>query len=276
MPLSKSMAGWHRRGFRLLVALGFVVATGPAHARDGASCDTLVASGNPEYPPLLWQAGDQSQPLKGALAELLREIVEPLGVALEVRDLGSWARVQRTARLGDIDLVAGAFVTEERRGYLDYVSPPVTWLPSNVWVPAYDRFSYRYWTDLRNKTGSTLINNSFGQDFDHFAEQHLAIEGIRTIEQSFRMAKAGRVDYVLYEKLQGQVKLARLGLADDFVALEPPISSERLHFAFSRRSPCNTEAFREAFARRLADVTRQRRIDTLVEEYTREYLETSE
>ena len=276
MPLFKSNAGWHRQVFRLLVALSFVSATSVAGARGEPACKTLVASGNPEYPPLLWLPEEQSSTLTGALPELLHEIVEPLGVEVGVRDLGSWARVQRTARLGEIDLVAGAFVTEERQDYLDYVSPPVTWLPSNVWVPAGDRFSYRYWTDLRGRTGSTLIDNSFGQEFDRFADEHLDIEGIRTIEQSFRMAKADRVDYVLYEKLQGGVTLANLGLSEDFVALEPPISSERLHIAFSQRSPCNTDAFRKAFAERLAEVTRERRIDALVEKYTRAYLERSQ
>lgn len=245
-----------------------------AYGNNEIQCDTLVASGNPEYPPMLWHQDDDSKTLTGAVPALLQEIVEPLGVEVVVRNKGPWARVLHMARLGEIDVVAGAFLTEERRSFLDYTMPSITWLPSNVWVPRGKEFKYRYWSDLRGKRGSTLINNSFGQDFDQFAENHLSVEGIRTIEQSFRMAKLGRVDYVLYEDLQGHAKLAKMGMEDDFVELIPPISSEGLYFAFPKRSECNTLAFREAFARRMAEVTEQRRIDHLIKEYAEKYKES--
>jgi len=248
----------------------------PVHADKATACDTLVASGNPEYPPMLWQPTSSPGSLTGAVPALLQEIVEPLGVKVVLKDQGSWARVLHMARLGDIDIVAGAFLTDERQAFLDYVMPPITWLPTNIWVPKGKEFKYRYWTDLRGKRGSTLINNSFGQDFDQFADSYLSIEGIRTIEQSFRMAKFGRVDYVLYEDVQGHAKLAKMGMADEFVQLTPPISAEGLYFALPKGSACNTQAFREAFTRRLEEVTGQRRIDELMERYTGKYLETAE
>lgn len=243
-----------------------------AQADDGRWCDTLTVGGNPEYPPMLWQSVKQPDLLTGAVPALLREIVEPLGVEVVVRDVGPWARVLHMARQGKIDVVAGAFLTDERREYLDYALPPITWQPTNIWVPRGKEFKYRYWTDLRGKLGSTLIGNSFGQDFDEFAAQHLSIEGIRTIEQSFRMARLGRVDYVLYERPQGRIKLQKMGLADEFVDLQPPISSEPLYFALAKESTCNTKAFRAAFTRRLEAVTGQRRIDSLLEEYAEKYL----
>lgn len=265
----------HFRGLRLIVLLLLSCFFSPAYGNAEHRCDTLVASGNPEYPPMLWHPPGRDT-LVGAVPALLREIVEPLGIEVVVRDKGSWARVLHMARLGEIDVIAGAFLTDERRTFLDYAMPSITWLPTNVWVPRGKEFRYRYWSDLRGKQGSTLINNSFGQDFDQFAERYLSIEGIRTIEQSFRMAKLGRVDYVLYEDLQGHTKLAKMGMAKDFVELIPPISSEGLYFAFPKRSACNTEAFREAFARRMQEVTEQRRIDALIKEYTGKYLESGD
>ena len=235
-------------------------------------CTTLLASGNPQYPPLLWRSDRSPGELVGAIPAFLRELSEPLGVKVEVRDKGSWARVQHLAKLGDLDLVAGAFMTSERIGYMDYVLPPMTHLPTNVWVPKDRPFEYRHWPDLLMKRGSTLINNSFGQRFDQYAKANLMIEGVRTIEQSFLMARAGRVDYVLYEQLQGQVKLQRLGLAGDFIALDPPISREGLFFAFPKGSPCNSESFREAFMERLSHLTVNRRLPALIEEYTARYV----
>ena len=153
----------------------------PTNATAVTPCNTLTVSGNPEYPPLLWR--DEQNPgfLNGAVPALLREITQPLGVTVEVKDIGSWARVQRMAREGEIDMVAGAFITSERIRYMDYLLPPVTHLPTAVWVPIGREFVYRHWPDLKGKRGSTLINNSFGQNFDRYAEQNLRIEGVRSI-----------------------------------------------------------------------------------------------
>lgn len=244
-----------------------------AQAQERFSCETLEVSGNPEYPPLLWQSSQAPGLLTGAVPQLLREIVEPLGIRVKVRDIGSWARVQRQAELGEIDLVAGAFITPERIGYMDYVLPPMIHLETNVWVLKHREFEYRHWPDLKGRQGSTLINNSFGQRFDRYASENLDIESVRSIEQSFLMAKAERVDYVLYEELQGRVKLARLGLDDDFVALEPAISREGLFFAFPKRSRCNSEALREAFMLSLNQLTNEGRLSELVSEYTRRYVD---
>lgn len=248
-----------------------LVAPLPAYGAQEHACNRLSVSGNPEYPPLLWRDPDEPDRLIGAVPALLREVVEPMGLKVVVRDLGSWARVQHVAGLGEIDMVAGAFFTSERIGYMDYLLPPVTHLPTVVWAPKGREFTYRHWPDLLGKRGSTLIDNSFGQNFDRYADENLRIEGVRTIEQSFQMALADRVDYVLYELLQGQVMLEKLGLADDFVALETPISREGLFFTFTKASPCNTFELRERIAGRLSSLVDTGRVDQLIREYTEIY-----
>ena len=226
----------------------------PVHALPAPPCNTLTVSGNPEYPPLLWR--DEQHPgfLTGAVPALLKENTEPLGVNVVVKDIGSWARVRRMARQGEIDMVAAAFITSERIGYMDYLLPPMTHLPTAVWVPKGREFVYRHWPDLAGKRGSTLINKSFGQNFDRYAQQNLRIEGVRSIEQSFQMALADRVDYVLYEVLQGDVKLEYMGIAGEFVPLQPPVSREGLFFTFSKASPCNSFELRELIAEALYEL----------------------
>jgi polar amino acid transport system substrate-binding protein len=259
--------------FKSCVAVAAMFALAPAHAISEHACKTLTVSGNPEYPPLLWQDPTDPDRLIGAVPALLREIVEPMGLELVVRDLGSWARVQHVAARGEIDLVAGAFFTSERIDYMDYLLPPMTHLPTVVWVPRGGEFVYRHWPDLLDKRGSTLINNSFGQNFDRYAEENLHIEGVRTIDQSFQMALADRVDYVLYELLQGQVTLARQGADEDFVALETPISREGLFLTFAKASPCNTFELRERIADRLSSLVEAGRVDELIRQYTSLYTE---
>ena len=250
------------------VALLFLA---PANAVEKTSCNTLTVSGNPEYPPLLWRDEQHPGYLSGAVPALLAEITEPMGVSVEVKYIGSWARVQHLARQGEIDMVAGAFITSERIGYMDYLLPPITHLPTAVWVRKGNDVVYRHWPDLLGKRGSTLINNSFGQNFDKYAEQNLKIEAVRSIEQSFQMALVDRVDYVLYEVLQGEVKLEYLGIADEFVPLQNPVSREALFFTFSKASPCNSFELRERIAERLYELVRSGRVDELIRQYKVRY-----
>lgn len=255
-----------------LIAALFLV---PAHALPDPPCTTLIVSGNPEYPPLLWRDAQYPGYLIGAVPALLREITEPWGVNVEVKDIGSWARVERMARQGDIDMVAGAFITSERIGYMDYLLPPITHLPTAVWVPRGREFAYRHWPDLKGKRGSTLINNSFGQNFDRYADENLQIEGVRSIEQSFQMALVDRVDYVLYEVLQGEAKLESLGIGDRFVPLPVPVSREGLFFTFSKASPCNSYELRERIAESLYELVNSGRADDLIRQYKALYTGSS-
>lgn len=260
-----------RAGVGISVLAGFVLLCSLAVSAEPV-CGTLTASGNSEFPPLLWEDTRAPGELTGAATALLKEILEPMGIELDVRSPGSWARVQRLARVGEVDMVAGAFITSERIRYMDYLLPPYTHLPVAVWVPRGQQFVYRHWPDLQGRRGGTLIKNSFGQGFDRYAAKHLQIINVRTIEQSFEMALAGRVDYVLYERLQGQVTLERMGLAGEFVALDVPVSNEGLFFTFSKNSPCNTAELRERIADRLYTLVQSGRLDQLVEQYTDRYL----
>lgn len=246
--------------------------SGYASASTEHQCSTLLVSGNAEYPPLLWRDSKDPDVLIGAVPALLNEIVEPMDIKVSVRYVGSWARVQHMSRTGELDMVAGAFMTSERFGYMDYILPPIIQLPTAVWVPAGEEFLYRHWPDLLGKTGSTLIGNSFGQNFDRYSAENLTMIPVRSIDQSFLMAEAGRVDYVLYEELQGRVKLERDGRADKFTALKIPISSEGLFYTFPKESPCNHFELREAIADRLYKLVQAGRVDKLVAEYTERYV----
>lgn len=256
--------------FLPLLAL-FLVGS-PQAQSSSPPCTKLMVSGNSEYPPLLWRDSRHPDRLIGVVPALLQEILQPLGLSADIRHIGSWARVQRLARNGDIDMVAGAFMTRARFAYMDYILPPIIQLPTAIWVPKGKPFLYRHWPDLLGKTGSTLIGNSFGQNFDRYAEENLTLESVRSIDQSFLMAEAGRVDYVLYELLQGQVKLAREGRSDEFEPLEKAISTEGLFFTFPKNSACNSFELREKIADQLYTLVTRGRVNELLDEYTARYI----
>lgn len=260
----------HIRAIFLLCSL--VLISQQAFASTEVRCNTLVISGNPEYPPLLWRDRNDPNKLIGVVPTLLGEIVGAMGIEADFRYVGTWARVLHLARAGELDMIAGAFMTSERFGYMDYILPPILQLPTAVWVRTGEEFRYRHWPDLLGKTGSTLIGNSFGQNFDRYAEEHLNIVPVRSIAQSFLMAEAGRIDYVLYEQLQGGVKLAREGRSEYFTPLATPISSEGLFYTFPKRSPCNNFDLRETIADKLYTLVQSGRVDELISQYTLRYV----
>src|SRR5450830_897302 len=125
-------------------------------------CKKLIATGNPEYPPFLWRDAQDENHLAGANADLMQAISKEIGVPIEVKYVGPWARVQEEARLGRVDLIAGAFYTPPRLDYMDYFYPAFRETRTAIWTKKNSKLIFRKWSDLRGKNGITVINNSFG------------------------------------------------------------------------------------------------------------------
>lgn len=239
------------RGFCRSFFLLFAVLLMPALAVAAGKCERLVATGNPEYPPYLWRDPQNPEQLIGANADLLQHLAKELGVVVDIIYTGPWSRAQDEVRTGRVDLIAGAFLTLPRLEVMDYVHPAFYFTPSVVWVHRGAEFPYAGWDDLRNRTGDTLVNNSFGQAFDTYAQGNLTLEGVASLSQAFKKLLLGRTDYVLYERYPGQALADSLGMQDDLLVLDPPISSEGLYLTLSHNSACNDAWLRGMLAKKM-------------------------
>ncbi len=250
----------------LVLVLGPILAWG---APDGAAaperdCKQLVASGNAEYPPYLWRDPLDEGRLIGANADLLQMVAKALGISITVKYVGPWARVQEAAKLGQIDLVAGAFWTLPRAEYMDYFHPPMRETQSIVWVRQDSRIRYQRWSDLAALQGVTVINNSFGEDFDRYAKSHLKISQVASLEQAIQMLQRQHADYMIYEDSPAQAYMAKMAITD-LKALTPSVANENLHVTLSHRSPCNTGELRGHIAQALYKLNRQNAMASLME-----------
>ncbi|MBB1519459.1 substrate-binding periplasmic protein [Aquipseudomonas guryensis] len=237
----------------------------PMLAVAAGKCERLVATGNPEYPPYLWRDPQNPQKLIGANADLLQQIGEQIGVEIEVVHTGPWSRAQDEVRTGRVDLLAGAFLTLPRLESMDYVHPAFYITPSMVWVRKGHEFPYSGWEDLRGRVGGTLVNNSFGQQFDAFAKANLTLENVPSLTQAFQKLLLGRTEYVLYERYPGVALANTLGLMEDLQALEPPISSEGLFLTLSHNSACNDPWLRGQLAKKMTELTATGLPETLLQ-----------
>ena len=228
------------------------------------ACAALLASGNPQYPPYLWRDPADESRLIGANADLMQLLAKEIGVPIEVRYAGPWGRVQEETRAGRLDLIAGAFWTSPRTEYMDYFHPPFRDTRSVIWVRDKAKTSYTRRDDLIGLQGVTVINNSFGEDFDRFAKQSLKMTQVASLEQAIQMLRRSRADYMIYEDSPGQAFLAKLNIGD-VKMLSPAVANESLFLTLSHKSSCNTGEMRGRITRAILKLSSQKSLAALLD-----------
>jgi polar amino acid transport system substrate-binding protein len=140
---------------------------------------------------------------------------------------------------------------------MDYFTPVMLHTASVVWQRKDKPFSFSRKEDLVGKWGVTVINNSFGQEFDQYAQHNLNILAVASLSQALRMLAADRVDYVLYEKNPAHAYATMLGLSDAIIPVLPYISSEGLYLTMSKKSPCNVNGVKRKIAIALQEMKQE-------------------
>ncbi|BBB29190.1 substrate-binding periplasmic protein [Neptunomonas japonica] len=227
-----------------------------------ASCKLIRASGNAEYPPYLWHS-DKSVYLHGAIAMLLKELAQEINTEIELVYSGPWGRVQEDVAAGRIDMIAGAFFTLPRTHYMDYVYPDMMRTKTAVWVNTKNPFPFTQWKDLKNYRGVTVINNSFGQEFDEYAKKQLTIEEVGSLDQGLRMLSANRVDYLIYEENPGKAYAQKLNIRN-LQAMPLEITRQSLYLTMSKQSACNSSELRAKISKALKKFTQEKRAEFLI------------
>ena len=252
---------WHRKlavkvSLSALLLCGFMPLVATAAAAPSEACRHLVVSGNPEYPPFLWRDPSDDTKLIGADADLMQLIAKELDITIEVKYVGPWGRVQEEAKLGHIDMIAGAFFTLPRLDYMDYVYPPIIETRTLVWTRKGTKLNYRQRKDLVGLQGVTVIDNSFGEDFDHYAKTSLKINTVPSLEQALKMLELGRVNYLIYEETPGLAYAEKMNI-DDLKTSTASISNENLYLTMSHKSACNAGELRGQVSALMYKLTKQ-------------------
>ena len=244
----------------LLVILTYAAS---ASAFANEACKSLSATGNPEYPPYLWRDPKDENRLIGANADLMQLLAKELGVTIDVKYMGPWGRVQEEAKLGHVDLLAGAFFTLPRLDYMDYFHPAFRETRTVVLTRESTSFPYKKWSDLVGHQGITVINNSFGEQFDRYAKESLKISMVPSLEQALKMLSLSRADYVIYEEDPALAYAAKLNIGG-LKVLSSAITNEGLHLTMSHKSPCNSADMRGRIAKAVYKLEKQNLMGKLI------------
>lgn len=241
---------------------------GPAEGEErsrgqGGRCEELVYSANPSYPPYHWVGADGR--LEGASIDLLK-MVAPQGLVLKPVVL-PWKRALALAEHGDVDLLLSLRNTPERAKFLAFTSARAFPNPIVVFVREDRTFPFDSWSDLKGRRGGISLGDTFGNGFDEYWRAELSIEEAKNMEANFEKLEAGRIDYFVTSKFVGEAYSSSRPLKHGFVQLGKPVSSQDIHFGFSKRSPCADLA--EQMDRKLRELDKKGVLEQLLRVHLR-------
>nr|WP_295077410.1 transporter substrate-binding domain-containing protein [uncultured Roseateles sp.] len=233
-----------------LIALTLAVM---ALACQASGCTEISYAANANYPPYSWTTDGLSY--RGASKDLL-DMVLPAGVALKPV-IVPWVRTLAMAERGQIDLLLSLRITPEREKYLNFFPAPAFANSIVVFVLKDSPLKTADWALMRNFRGGLSRGDTFGNGFDDYLKQYLSVEEAVNMVNNFKKLSMGRIDYFVTGEYLGRAYLSNNPDKEvtGIVALQPPISSGSIHFAFTKDSPCNGLAV--AMNARLAELIRQ-------------------
>lgn len=220
--------------FFIVAGLGMIIAGASlASYLVSAPPPVYLASGHPEWPPIMWRNGGK---IIGAGANLATRIFLTLGVKIDTKYVGLWDTVQSKAKSGEVDVLVGAYKTAERETYLDY-SVPYTVDPIVLYVKQGKNLKFTKWEDLIGKKGVATIGDSYGQAFDDFIAAKLKITRVNTVNEAFQQIIGGQADYFVYALYAGEKAVAENKLEGKVKNLPKTVAEENFYMAISKKSP---------------------------------------
>lgn len=193
---------------------------------------TLVATGNPQSPPIVWSKGKS---LKGVGPELTGIVLSELNIPFTISNQGSWPQVQKKAREGRVDLLVSAYKNKERATYMTF-SEPYMDSPVVMVTKKGDSFRCNCWEDMIGKKGVAGQGESFGDEFDSFIKKSLDVT-FTTYERAFEMLEEDTADYLIIDLFPAIIYSKLLMVEDRIEYMEKPITVQQFHLAFSKKSP---------------------------------------
>ena len=218
------------------------------------SCDTLQVAGSSRWVPIAFtQAAsttnsasmstneEKAPKAKGIAYDLSRYIAKQLNLPIKIDAKTPWARSMRNLELGEIDIIAGAYFTEERKANF-LMSQAFSQDTLSLYVKKGLAFPFHSLEDLIDKRVDVRRGSSNGQVFDEFARNRLnplLLNTVDTYEQLFLRLDRFRTDYVILDTYTGNQVLKKLGLQGKIIPLDKPLVTNPIHYLISKRSPCS-------------------------------------
>ena len=198
------------------------------------SCTQLIVGGHPNYPPFSWTSDNV---FRGANNDLVRLIGKNLNIPVAFVEVGPWKRVVHSAKIGELDLVNGAYYTEERAKHFVFTAPTRK-DPIVIVTLKNQGFEFRQWSDLIGKHGAVSRGESYGEEFDTFRKKNLNVTITDKFSSLISLLQHRRVDYIISGLYPLKVQAEKQGFSDILNILPHPVSYGQASIMISKNSPC--------------------------------------
>lgn len=226
----------------------------------------LLACGHPSYPPVSWHSQGE---LVGLAPQVVQQVFGELGHEVRLLALGNWKRCLLEARYGRVDIVVAAYRTHERESWLGFSETALVADPILLFTRRDRPLRFRQWDDLRGLTVGLLLGDSFGDRFDHFAEQYLNIEWVSSGEQNFDKLARGRIDFMPVGLYAWTLQNQRYGY--DQLIVQQPGELVTEHYRIGVRRDPQLLALLPQIDRRLRELHVDGSLQRLDEHYSARY-----
>lgn len=221
-----------------------------------AQADTVTAAGDP-WPPFL----DPEHAKQGVAVEIVAAALASQGHTLKFSFM-PWQRALDGVKEGSIDILVGAWHTQEREAYLlfgeSYLSNDLKFIKRKD-----DAFAYTGIDSLKGKTIGTVRGYGYGDAFEkanNFKKQEAA-----ELMPSILKLVGGRIDLTLEDEVVARSLISKNqpDALDKLAFVDPPLSSNPLHIAAGQKNP-NKAKIIEAFNKGLAEIKGNGTLDEIL------------
>ncbi|GAB4535091.1 MAG: transporter substrate-binding domain-containing protein [Roseibium sp.] len=247
------------------VTLIMLVASAVQVRAASGECSSATLNGSGLWHPISMRENGDGR-LKGVFPELAEQIFGTLEVPLNIGPSLPWKRLQTLLENGEIDVLAGAYLTKERRQKFG-VSLPVMKEDVAVFIRSSLPSRPEKLEDLVGLQGVAPFGASYGEQFDTFAASSLAIDRqpFDDLDTLMWLLVEDKADYLVIARQEGERMLENIS-DDGLVEMLPwPAAVNTLHFMFSKQSACIS--LLEAFDAELKRVLATGKVDDLIEDY---------
>ena len=244
------------KGLLVLLALLFnLVIAGPASA---GSVTTLKSGWYPWRPYQYQDKTEEITKLKGLDIEIFREIIEnQLGYTLDLPQT-DWDEHQELLKIGERDIAAGAFQTNERKQYAYFSNPYRTEdivlvgrRSDSTALKMLNKRAFKQSFAKSNLRLGIVDGYVYGNFIDDFLAQHKQSDrwvSSPNIQGNLDNLVEGKVDLVAVDRLVGATMIWENNYADELLMGNSPIFSGPIVALFSRSStsPELVQSFNQA------------------------------
>ena len=210
----------------------------PASHADTDGCSRVNLNGSSVwYPVSMRQKADGG--LSGVFPDLAKDVFSTLNVPLITGPDLPWKRLLTLLEHGQIDVLAGAYLTDERQVKFG-VSHPVMKEDVGVFIRSSLDFRPTSLEDLAGLRGVAPFGSSFGEELESYAATALSIDRqpFDDVKTYMYLLVEEKADYLIIARQEGEMMIREAGVEGKVEVLPWPAAVNTLHFLFSRATPC--------------------------------------